>query len=127
MSLAARQVGGGKQTRQVSETGKTNPDAAQAPPLRSELETRGRLAYHLLGLHGNVPISRPVTNHAPPPWGKMCAQLWSLRRRALKLTVKPDPALRQDPAMNHVVIAEAKGPTLFQEDLNMSRGVGHSD
>ncbi len=42
---AARQVGGGKQTKQVSGTGKMNRDAAQAPPLRSELETRGRLAY----------------------------------------------------------------------------------
>ena len=37
----ASQVGNRKQTNQVMGTGKTNRDAAQAPPFRSERETRG--------------------------------------------------------------------------------------
>ena len=105
---AARQVGGGKQTRQVSGTAKTNPDAAQAPPLRSELETRGRLAYHLLGLHGNVPISRPVTNllfhrveRRARSYGAFVAEPVSSQSRRTRRSGK-------NPAMNHVVIAEAK-------------------
>ena len=45
---AASEVGGRKQTKQVSGTGKMKRDAAQALRLRSELDTRRQLAQDLV-------------------------------------------------------------------------------
>lgn len=45
--LAARPVGGGRQTRKVSGTAKASRDATQGWPRRCEVDTRGGLAYGL--------------------------------------------------------------------------------